>query len=74
MPILIMTVKSPKVKRIMGRESNLTTGRIKELTIPRTIPAIKKSLRSPLKTKPGTNWLAVQIAAALAVIWISIFI
>ena len=53
---------------IIGKARNFRTGLIRELTIPSTALAIKRSIESPKKAKPGTNRLAMMMAKAFATI------
>ncbi len=64
--------KSPSVKNTKGKERSFITGRIRELIIPKTIPATAKSHQLPKKTRPGISLLASRIAAELAKIWTKI--
>jgi len=64
--ILITTLKSPRVKKIIGKEISLRIGPTRALIIPKTAPAMKRSIYVPEKTKPGTSRSAAKIAAELA--------
>lgn len=64
--MLIMALKSPKVRKIIGKEMMFKTGLTRALINPKTAPAMKKSTYVPVKTKPGTRRLAAQMAAELA--------
>jgi hypothetical protein len=66
--ILITKLKSPRVKKIIGREISVIIGLIKALISPIIIPAIKRSMVDPVKINPGRYLSANKIARQLAII------
>jgi hypothetical protein len=69
----MIMANSPSVRIMIGKDRNLMTGRMKELTIPRTAPARSRSCQFPLKLKPGTRKAATLMAATLAMMCKAIF-
>ena len=65
--VLMTRLNNPRVSTLMGRVSNLTSGRMSALTNPNTMPINIKLIILPVKTKPDNNRLVIQIATALMI-------
>jgi hypothetical protein len=71
--IFIKKEKIPKDNMMKGKERSLTIGRMRELTIPKTAPAMIRSFQFPRKTNPEISFPAKSIAKELARTWDNIF-
>lgn len=61
--MLIIKLKSPKVKIFKGKDKTSRIGLMKKLTIPKTAPMITKVFQLPETLTPLTNSLANQMPA-----------